>query len=303
MASAALGQQAAYEEAGIGEESVRSKYDAVAPAGDRSMFDISEVPIGGGSVNLNPINPLGPLAEKISDVNTIINDPKQAGRVAAGMINPAYAALGQGSFGYGGMDWEKLIGSSVPLASYVMAVMSAKKRGAQKYTDRDSWWDYIRRRELRFVPEKVSSEKIRETGEKEKDKLDTRPTWEKAEEKDDKDVEKILAHIREKGGDVGPKSEAKIKKSVEYYHKLDQAEDALKEKLGITGELTELQKLEATMVVAREFDPSLTRLPSVEVMSHKTAKEQKKLRYLLRDAIQYWRSEFFSTGRKMKVIE
>jgi roadblock/LC7 domain-containing protein len=221
------------------------------------------------------------------------------------MINPAFSAFGQGSFGYAGMDWEKILGSTVPGASYAMAVMSAKKRGAGKYTDRSSWWDYVRRRDaLRIWPESVDPEKIREAGKEAAEKLDTRPAWEKAHEEDDENVDKIVKHIQGKGGVIGPKSQARIKKSIAYYNMLAQAEDAMADKLGVDADdMTELQKVEYTMAVAKEYDPSLTNLPTLEDIARQPPKEQKEFRYLLRDHIQKYRSEFFSDGRKMGVIE
>lgn len=276
------------------------------------MFDLNDVPTAGGTLNMSPVNPIGPFTEKFNDLATVINDPKQIGRVAAAQINPAFAAMGQGSFGYAGMDWEKILGSTVPGASYAMAVLSAKKRGAAKYTDRSSWWDYVRRRDaLRIWPESVDPEKIREKGKEEAEKRDTRPSWEKAYEEDQDNVDKIIKAITKgKGADPNSKFLAPIKKSIAAYNALDQAEDAAADKYGVnTDDLTELQKLEATIRVAEEFYPETGPYPPIEKFeglpdkSKGDVMSKQKYRQMLRDMIQEERSNFFSLGREMGVIE
>ena len=300
LAQAAQAQEAAYEGTEAEGESVRGKYNAVMPAADRSMFDLYDVPSAGGTINMNPITPTGPFVEKVSEAYRIAQgDLTPVGDV----FNPGFTEFAKGVLGDRGMDWEKVMASTVPGASFIQAYLKPKKRGAQKYTDRDSFWDYFRRREWgRTFPEDVDPEKIRESGKKEAEKADKRPAWEKAQEEDAENVDKILKHIEKNGGRVGPKSEARIRKSIHHYNLLDQAEDAMKEELGVT-ELTEIQKVEYTLAVVKEYDPTLTNLPTLEDLKRQPVKEQKEFRYILRDHIQKYRSEFFSDGREMGAIE
>ena len=301
MATAARAQEQAYEGEDI--DSMREKYNEISPAADRTMFDLNEVPIGGGSVNMGPVNPVGTFAEKFVDVANLMANPKDISAIGD-IYNPAFRHLFAG-FGGREMDWERVMDSTIPLASYALAATNAKFRGAQKYTDRSSWFDYVRRRDLRFAPEKVDPEKIREAGEKEKDKLDQRPTWEKNAEEDMEWYEQIAAKYRATGKNIGPKSQAKIEKSITAYNDLDREESKLADKLGKpVDDLTETEKLEATYKVVFTHYPqaklySPEKIANLPDKSRGDAMSKQKYRYALRDAVGEWRSTFMSIGRDL----
>ena len=196
-------QEEAYE--GTGVESVRERYDRMAPISERTMFDMFQVPLPGdrGNINLAPINPIGAFTEKVDEFGRLLHGDV---RVLGDILNPAFRTGGAQIFGDRGFDAKALAEVTVPWYSYYRAATEPKKRGAQVYTDRDSFWDYIRRREGRFWPEDVDYEKVKEAKKKELEKADQRKSWEKDQEQDYKNVDKILEHIRSKGGTVGPKS-------------------------------------------------------------------------------------------------
>ena len=262
--------------------------------------------MGGGSINMNPVNPVGTFAEKVTEVGGMIQNPKNL-KALLDIWNPAMTGIIEGVAGDRGMDWEKILGSTVPLATYAQAIMKPKKRGPQKYNDRDSFWDYVRRRDARFFPEDVDPEKIREAGEKEREKLDTRPAWEKSKEEDLESVDKIFATGKKKTGqEVSTQVKANVVRSVNAYNALDEYEDKLKDELGLS-ELDELQKIEATERVLLEFYPrdgpgyimdreAVVKLPD---KARGGAASKNGYRQHLRDVIQYYRSAAFKEGRDM----
>ena len=304
LSQAAQAQEAAY--AGTEEEgtSVREKYNAVMPAADRSMFDLYDVPAAGGTINMNPITPTGPFVEKVSEAYRIAQgDFTPVGDV----FNPGFTEFAKGVLGDRGMDWEKVMASTVPGASFIQAALKPKKRGAQKYTDRDSFWDYFRRREWgRTFPEDVDPEQIRESGKKEAEKADKRPSWEKAHEEDMEDYEKIVAAAVKKGKrPPNEKEEAAIKRSIAAYNALDQADDAMKEKTGKT-DLDERDRITATYEVVKEYFPekydSLPPLDDVLTWPMKKtdgANDIPSLREDIRAKIRGKRSKLMSRGRDL----
>jgi hypothetical protein len=301
MALAAQGQEEAYKDEGIG--SVRSRYNEVAPAEERSMFDINDVPVAGGTVNMNPINPVGPFSEKMSEAYRISHgDFTPVGDV----WNPGYTELIKGIFGDRGMDWARVLDSTLPGATFFHAATKAKSRGAQKYTDRSNFWDYIRRREGRFWPEDVDPEKVREAGEKEKKKLDKRPAWEKSHEEDMADYEKIVAAAVAQGKrPPNEQEEAAIKRSIAAYNALDQAEDGMKETTGKV-ELDERDKIQATYEVVKMYYPEkVGSLPPLEEVLTWPMKKTEgvndipSLREDIRSKIRGKRSKLMSRGRDL----
>ena len=319
LATAAQAQEQAYEDIEGGYpwqdgrptdiKAMRTKYNEVAPAGERTMFDIGEVPFMGGTVNMGQVNPVGPFSEKAVAAANIIRDPTQLGP-AGDLVNPAFSTILEGLYGRG-MDWERVAESTIPGAKYLTAAMVPKARGAQKYTDRNSFWDWFRRRQGRFFPEDVDPEEIREAGKEEAEKLDKRPAWEKAHEEDMESYDRIVAAAVKKGKrPPTPEEEAAIKKSITAYNAFDQAEDALKDETGKT-DLDEYDKIKATYAVAYEYYPekakTLPPLEDVLTWPEKSRKENVNdvytLRMDIRRKIQGKRSKLMSRGRDLGAVE
>jgi hypothetical protein len=308
LANLARAQNAAYGE--DDPETVLERYNSKATVGERSMFDLFEVPLppglGGGSLNLSPIHPIGVLAEKADELGKLAGGDV---KVIGDILNPSFRTGGQAIFGDRGFDPKALGEVVVPWYSYYRAATEPRKRGAQKYNDRDSFWDYIRRREGRFWPEDVDFEKVKEAKEKEVKESDKRPSWEKEAEADIEKVDTIVKAIEEKGGSVDPAYLAKVKKSVQAYHELDRAEDAYKDELGVN-DLTMEQKVEATARVYMKYRPDATlmtpeavaELPD-KVRGRNAGWSKEKYRQWMRDELQKDRSEYMTYGKDIKAIE